>query len=58
MKVLLHQGDVAPDTLDNDGRTRLSWAARNGYGGIVKILLQQGDATPDTTDKDCGTSLS
>ena len=48
--MLLEQGDVAPETLDKDGRTPLSSGARNGYGGIVKILLKQGDASPDPTD--------
>jgi len=56
--VRLEQGDVAPDTRDNHGRTTLAWATRNGYGGIVKIVLEQEDARPDTTDKDGRTSPS
>jgi len=38
----------APDTLY--GQTPLSWAADNGYEGIVKLLLERKDVTPDTPD--------
>ena len=51
MEILLEQRNVTSNSLDKAGRTPPSWAARNGYGGIVKILLQHGDASPDTTDK-------
>ena len=36
------------NTSDRGGRTPLSWAAGNGYEGIVKLLLEQEDVSPDT----------
>jgi len=41
---------INPNTSDWGGRTPLSWAAGNGYEGIVKLLLGQEDVSPDTGD--------
>ena len=49
------------NTVDNDGRTPLLWAAEKGHAGIVLMLLERGDATrptPKTVDKGGRTPLS
>jgi len=43
----VEQEDVISDIPDNDGRTPLSWATRNGCDGRVKLLLERGDVSPD-----------
>ena len=49
--MLLERGDTTLNTVDNDDRTSLLWAAGKGYAGIVLMLLERGDATPNTADK-------
>jgi len=40
-----------PNTTDTqDNRTPLSWAAEDGYEGIVKLLLKRKDTSPNTAD--------
>jgi len=43
---------------DSLGYTPLTWAARNGHGGVVRVLLGRGGASPDMTDDRCRTPLS
>ena len=40
---------VNPDSLDKYGQTPLSWAANNGYEGMVKLLLWRKDVNPDSS---------
>ena len=49
---------VNPSSLDNRGQSPLSWAARNGHGGVVKLLLEQKDVSPDKPDNYGQTPLS
>ena len=49
---------VNPDRQDDDGRAPLSWAARNGHGGVVKLLLGRKDVRPDKPDNYGKTPLS
>ena len=49
---------VSPDSLSVSGRTPLSWAAENGYEGIVKLLLGQEGVNPDSSSKSRRTPLS
>jgi len=41
---------VNPNSLDDFGRTPLSWAAKKGHEGIVKLLLGREDVNPDIQD--------
>ena len=50
MEELLAREDVTPNTTGIDGRTPLSWAARNGHANVMQILLEWGDSTPRTVD--------
>ncbi|KAF3389705.1 hypothetical protein DPV78_011774 [Talaromyces pinophilus] len=45
------------DMEDVHGRTPLSWAAENGYEGVVKVLIEKG-AVRDLVDKNGRTPLS
>ena len=38
VRLLLMKNEIDPDSLDEDGRTSLSWAARNGHEAVVKLL--------------------
>ena len=49
--MLLERDEVSPDKPDNDGRTPLSYAAGNGYAGVVEILLQRDDVDPSKLDE-------
>ena len=58
MKLLLGLEDVNPDTPDTEhGRTPLSWAAENGYKGIVRLLLEREDVDPNSSSKSGQTPL-
>ena len=51
VKLLLGRSDVDPDASDTEyAQTPLSWAAENGYEGVVKLLLGRGDVNPDIPD--------
>ena len=50
MKLLLEREDVSSDKLDNDGKTPLSWAARNGSDRVAKLLLEREDVSPYRPD--------
>jgi ankyrin repeat protein len=39
MKLLLERKDVTADLKDDDDRTPLWWAARNGYEAVVMLLI-------------------
>ncbi|KEF62723.1 uncharacterized protein A1O9_00696 [Exophiala aquamarina CBS 119918] len=45
MVALLLQGGHNPRLRDSEGRTSLSWAARNGHLGVVELLLATSDAS-------------
>ena len=44
-------------TTDVMGNRAISWAARKGYGAIVKVLLEQENVFPDTASSDGQTPL-
>ena len=49
VKLLLEKG-ADLDSKDNNGRTPLSWAARNGHDALVKLLFEEGaDLDPKDT---------
>jgi len=48
--MLLTREEVTPDKPDNDGRTPLLYAARNGCTGVVKLLLKRGEVDPNKPD--------
>jgi len=58
VELLLQQGNVNPDSSDENGRTPLSYAAQSGYEGVVKLLLERGGVDPDSLDEDGRTPLS
>ena len=58
MKILHERGDVNPNSVDNSGRTPLSYAAHEGYESVVKILLERGEVNPNSADKSGRTPLS
>jgi len=48
----LGRKEVNPDIPDQlHGQTPLSWAAENGYEGIVKLLLGRKEVDPDMSNK-------
>jgi Ankyrin repeats (3 copies)/Heterokaryon incompatibility protein (HET)/NACHT domain len=49
LSFLIESGQSAPDTVDIDNQTPLSWAAKRGHEGIVKLLLAKG-ADPAAAD--------
>jgi len=55
--MLLEWEDVAPDSVDYDGRTPLSWAAESDDEAIVRILLEREDVALDTVDYNGRTPL-
>ena len=58
MSLLFGKKYINPDGPDDRGQAPLSWAARNGHGGIVKLLLERGGVTPDRLDNYGRTPLS
>lgn len=42
LSFLIESGQSAPNSVDIDNRTPLSWAAKRGHKGIVKLLLEKG----------------
>jgi ankyrin repeat protein len=38
VKLLLEKDGVDLDSKDEDGRTPLSWAAKNGHEAVMKLL--------------------
>jgi len=55
--LLLEREGVDADSKDRDGRTPLSWAARNGHEAVVKLLLEKG-AELETKSSNGQTPLS
>ncbi|KAI1111610.1 ankyrin repeat-containing domain protein [Nemania sp. NC0429] len=49
--------EVYPNSVDEEGRTLLSWSAGKGYEEMTQMLLQEG-AKPDGRDRHRGTALN
>ena len=45
-------GEVDPDSMDNFGRTPLSYAAEAGYHTVTRLLLHTGRVDLDSKDRD------
>jgi len=58
MSLLFGRKYVNPDRRGNDGRTPLSWAARNGHDGVVKLLSEREDVNLNWPDNSGRTPLS
>jgi ankyrin repeat protein len=58
LSCFLEMDKVDVDSKDEDGRTPLSWAARNGHEAVVKMLLNTGRVDIDVRDRDGRTPLS
>ncbi|KAN0120109.1 hypothetical protein V8E51_002317 [Hyaloscypha variabilis] len=56
LSFLIESGQSAPDSVDIDNRTPLSWAAKRGHKGIVKLLLAK-EADVNAADGDGRTPL-
>lgn len=50
IQLLLATGKVDADAKDPEGRTPLSWAAGNGFIGMVELLLDTGQVDANTAD--------
>jgi len=50
MSVLFGAKYLNPDRPDDDNKTPLSWAAKNGHGRVVKLLLERKDVSPNRPD--------
>jgi hypothetical protein len=57
VKLLLEKG-AELESKDNDGRTPLSWAAKNGHKAVVKLLLEKGAELESKDRVDGRTPLS
>ena len=51
-------GKTSPDKPDNDDRTPLSHAAKNGRVGVMEIVLGREEVNPDKPGNDGQTPLS
>jgi ankyrin repeat protein len=58
LSCFLEMDKVDVDSKDEDGRTPLSWAARNGHEAVVKILLDTGKVDVDVRNRNGWTPLS
>ena len=50
MKILLARDNINPDKPDDSPQTRLSWADRKGYEGVVKVLVGRDEIHLDKPD--------
>ena len=50
VNLLVNRRDVKTDSVDNHGRTPLSWAAENGRLDVVKLLVDREDVDADSED--------
>ncbi|KAH6699947.1 ankyrin repeat-containing domain protein [Leptodontidium sp. MPI-SDFR-AT-0119] len=48
---------IARYKINQNSRTALWWAARNGHEAVIKLLLETGNADADATDEDGRTAL-
>jgi len=50
VKLLLELKDVNPDRPGSNGRTPVSWAARNGHTAVVQLFHGSKDVSSDSPD--------
>ncbi|KAI9666582.1 MAG: hypothetical protein M1821_004518 [Bathelium mastoideum] len=54
VKLLLSIADIEVNSMNEDGRTPLSWAAECGHQGIVQLLLEMSQVDVDSKDTEEG----